>query len=462
MNDYETPLPNDANAEKSLLCSLLQFPKEVSQLCANEGLNHTAFYVPTNGEIFLCVNAMLEAGIPVDSTTLISELNQRCRLEAVGGYSALIEIQTCGAVASNSKQYVNAVMKAAKLRKLHSITTSISEQALEPGADPQTLGEYLAERASAITAQTSGNGSLASAIRPCTQLHELPIPRREAILGDWFKQGDLGFVFAPRGLGKTWLSLGIATAIAGGKNCGPWTALSPRRVLYVDGEMPCESIRERIDGMGGVENLSVLNHEALFHLTGKSLNLADHATQKALTEKMVADGTDVVILDNLSCLFSGINENEADAWEPILRWLLSLRRHRIAVVIVAHAGRNGAMRGTSRREDHAFWIIRLDEIEKEGRDGARFLSRFTKDRNSQSEQPATQWSFTTAPDGRVEVTTAAASTMDVFRQWIVDGLTSAEDIAREMGVSKGTVSKMAKRAMDAGWLEKKGRVYALK
>lgn len=274
-------------------------------------------------------------------------------------------------------------------------------------------------------------------------------------------EGDLGFIFAPRGLGKTWLSLSIATAIADGRKCGPWQAPSPRRVLYVDGEMPCESIRSRIEGMRGVENLSVLNHEALFHLTGKVLNLADLATQDALTARMLADGVSVVILDNLSCLFSGVKENEADAWEGVLQWLLSLRRNRIAVVIVAHAGRNKEMRGTSRREDAAFWVIRLDEVAGDAREGARFLSRFTKDRNSQSEQPATQWNFTTAPDGNVTIKTLAASTTDVFRQWIEDGLTSAEDIAREMNISKGTVSKMAKRAIEAGWLTKKGRQYAL-
>lgn len=303
--------------------------------------------------------------------------------------------------------------------------------------------------------------ALARSICPCTRLHELPIPPRERLLADWFMEGDLGFIFAPRGLGKTWLSLSIATAIADGRECGPWRAASARRVLYVDGEMPCESIRSRIEGMQGVENLAVLNHEALFHLTGKVLNLADRATQDALTARMLADGASVVILDNLSCLFSGVKENEADAWEGVLQWLLTLRRNRIAVVFVAHSGRNKEMRGTSRREDAAFWVIRLDEVEGDARDGARFLSRFTKDRNSQSEQPATQWNFTTAPDGKVTIKTQAASTADVFRQWIEDGLTSAEDIAREMNISKGNVSKMAKRAIEAGWLTKNGRNYAL-
>jgi Mn-dependent DtxR family transcriptional regulator len=51
--------------------------------------------------------------------------------------------------------------------------------------------------------------------------------------------------------------------------------------------------------------------------------------------------------------------------------------------------------------------------------------------------------------------------MELFRQWIEDGLTSAEEIAREVGVSKGTVSKMAKKAIEEGWLKKNGRVYAL-
>ena len=57
--------------------------------------------------------------------------------------------------------------------------------------------------------------------------------------------------------------------------------------------------------------------------------------------------------------------------------------------------------------------------------------------------------------------TREASRIEVFRQCLEDDLTSAEDIARKMGVSKGTVSKMAKRAMEDGWLKKQGREYAL-
>ena len=39
--------------------------------------------------------------------------------------------------------------------------------------------------------------------------------------------------------------------------------------------------------------------------------------------------------------------------------------------------------------------------------------------------------------------------MNVFLQWVADGLTNAQDIAHEMGVTKGTVSKWAQKAMEA-------------
>jgi hypothetical protein len=41
--------------------------------------------------------------------------------------------------------------------------------------------------------------SLVKSIRPCTELSTLNIPSRQKLLDDWFTEGDLGFIFAPRG-----------------------------------------------------------------------------------------------------------------------------------------------------------------------------------------------------------------------------------------------------------------------
>lgn len=90
-------------------------------------------------------------------------------------------------------------------------------------------------------------------------------------------------------------------------------------------------------------------------------------------------GVQVVVIDNLSCLFRGVAENEANAWEAVLPWVLDLRRAGISVV-VAHAGRNGQMRGTNRREDSAHWVQSLEPAHDDSGDfnGTRFVSRFTK------------------------------------------------------------------------------------
>jgi len=220
-----------------------------------------------------------------------------------------------------------------------------------------------------------------------------------------------------------------------------------------------------VNGMDAGPNLTLLSHEVLFHTGGKVLNIAESETQLAITAHCTETGAEVLFLDNLSCLASGMVENDADAWEKVLHWLLDLRRRKIAVVIVHHAGRNGEMRGTSKREDAVFWIIRLDRANTEGgteekREGARFVSRFTKDRNSRCEQEPTSWHFDTV-NGVTTAATSPADSIALFRYWIESGLNTASDLAAEMGISKGTVSKLAKRAEKAGWLKVEKRRYVI-
>lgn len=300
---------------------------------------------------------------------------------------------------------------------------------------------------------------------PCTKLKNIGIPPRRKIVGDWFCESDLGFVFAPRGLGKTWFALGLAVSIVAKETFGPWKIHDHPSVLYVDGEMPCESLAARIAGLGGDDSLHVLNHEGLFHKAGGVLNLTDPDAQDAITKMCLEKGIQVMVLDNLSCLFSGIKENDNDAWEAVLPWLLSLRRNRISVLIVAHSGRSGQnMRGASRREDAAFFIVRLDDVPEAGcqqKEGASFVSRFTKNRNSKVEEVPIQWTFLSDDEEKIHILHKEADGLSILIEWVMNGLDSASDIADEMGISKGQVSKMANRAINAGLLIKNGRKYAI-
>ena len=121
--------------------------------------------------------------------------------------------------------------------------------------------------------------------------------------------------------------------------------------------------RERILGLVGhiPENLSIINHEVLFQATSETMNFADRTQQQDLLRLALAQGSKVIVMDNISCLFTGVDEDKSREWEKVKPWLLDMRRHRISPVLVHHTGYDLThMRGTSSREDAASWVIRLD------------------------------------------------------------------------------------------------------
>ena len=131
------------------------------------------------------------------------------------------------------------------------------------------------------------------------------------------------------------------------------------------------------------------------------------------------------------------------------------------IIVVHHAGRNGEARGTSKREDAAFWVIALDDAKKHTDDktGARFISRFTKpSRNTQEEVAAFEWHLVTdETTGLVSIGDRPAQTLDVFRSIIEAGVSKPIEIAKEMKLPDYTISRLAKKAVDAGWLRKSKR-----
>jgi hypothetical protein len=300
----------------------------------------------------------------------------------------------------------------------------------------------------------------------CTSksLRKMEFKPRLPIVGDWFLQGDLGFIFAPRGLGKTWFSMLIAQGIATGRIIGPWNVTGTRRVMYMDGEMPPDSVRDRDTSLGAeCENLIYLNHQILFEKTGQILNLANLQTQEGITTFLLDNGVQVLFLDNLSTLVSGVQENTADDWEVLQGWLLQLRRHGVSVVWIHHSGRDAKnMRGNSKREDPAFWVIRLEVADEEDTSvGARFVSHFTKNRNTPVLPCHYEWRF--EPDGnQTHVTAKEASVRQLFRRYVEEGIATATELSDTIGCSPGLISRLAKQGEKEGWMTIKNRRYETK
>jgi hypothetical protein len=145
----------------------------------------------------------------------------------------------------------------------------------------------------------------------------------------------------------------------------------------------------------------------------------------------------------------------------VLPWILELRRHKIGVIIVHHTGVDASRpRGTTKREDPEAFSIRLDDKKEDFKEvGARFITRFRKYRGKESLLDY-EWDYT--PNGtEVLVSCKEAKRVDVILQWIRDGLDTATDIAKEMGISPGQISKLATQLIQEGTLRKNGRRYQL-
>jgi len=161
----------------------------------------------------------------------------------------------------------------------------------------------------------------------------------------------------------------------------------------------------------------------------------------------------VLILDNISCLFSGINEDSKQDWEPINAWLIRLRHRGLATVLVHHAGKGGQQRGTSGREDSLDTVIQLSKpTGGDAREGCHFELTFTKCRSVTGDEVAPLDVRLQTIGGRLEwqCQPIEVSTREKVRKLYLEGVESPSDIAEEIGCTKGTASKIIKKLRAEG------------
>jgi hypothetical protein len=294
-------------------------------------------------------------------------------------------------------------------------------------------------------------------------LQAMEIKQRPKLLGQWMREGDLGYLFAPRGAGKSWMAMLIANAVASRLRLGEWEeGDASRPVYYLDAEMNVPDLQERLRKLDITNpDVHILSNELGFHLGLPSFNIADPLHQQAFSS-LLPDGA-LLVIDNLSTSQTGMDENDNNDFDALRPWLMELRHRHITTLIVHHSGRNGAMRGASRREDMAHWIISLADASEEGSNVKASTTNFVKCRNCRpGEAPPLKWSM--ADLGAImTIDCKLHNGPDAMLAHIQDGVTSATELAELMGVARGTVSKWAKRLMAAGHLkkEKSDRAYVL-
>lgn len=293
------------------------------------------------------------------------------------------------------------------------------------------------------------------------QLATVRFKPRTELLSPWLHAQDLVMVFASRGIGKTHFALALAYAVAGGGVFTKWAAPTPRKVLYLDGELPGVTMQERLlmhcpDAEPAPGYLRVFTPDLL--PDGRPLpDLSTFAGQEEI-EPLIEPDTALIVIDNLSAWCRAGRENEAESWLPVADWILSLRRRGLAVILVHHAGKGGQQRGTSKREDLLDVVIGLSRPQDyQPNQGAVFVAEFTKARALTGDDAESIELQLGGTSERAEWAwrTVEASTYDRVVALAKEGLKPGE-IAAELEINKSTVSRHLRRARELGDVQPEG------
>jgi hypothetical protein len=411
--------------------------------------------------------AAVNAGLPGIHTTTLGGANN----PAQAGFSPVKDrdVVICPDNDKPGERYAKAVArlahdagaKSVKVLKLPGLPSKGDMvEWLAGGGTSQTFVALLEEAADCLDCENNQEERdpsldepfiLSRALISLTELRTMNLPQRKRHLA-WLSEGSIVMMFGPRGVGKTMLQLGLAASLTTGTPFLKWPVTAPTGVLYVDGEMALDELKARSTRLMPTESagLVFLTSETVYQSLNRDLVLTSEA-MRAQLDQLLDERSElrVIILDNISSLFTGLNEDRKQDWEPINAWLLRLRHRGLAIVLIHHAGKGGQQRGTSGREDALDTVIELKlPGNYDPKEGCHVELRFTKARSVKGGEVASldvkleeagehlRWNYTPLEESK----------LDQVKRLVLEGVTSPSQIAVELGMSKGYASKLARRA----------------
>jgi hypothetical protein len=283
----------------------------------------------------------------------------------------------------------------------------------------------------------------------------LNFPPRNNILHPWLPTQGIAMVYAYRGIGKTFFALSVAYAATSGGNFLNWMAPGPVGALYIDGEMPGPVMQERLSQIvAGADQEPKAPFTLLTpDLQPEGMPRIDNPEGQEAIESILTPKIKLIVIDNISTL-TGAKENEADGWTPVQAWALKQRQKGRTVLFVHHAGKGGAQRGTSRREDVLDTVLALKRpVDYHTDQGAVFEIHFEKARGLygndvdsiearlSDEGAGLFWNWRPVETSNFE------RVVELSKKGL-----NQKEIADELQLNKSTVSRHIRRAKSEGYL----------
>ena len=301
------------------------------------------------------------------------------------------------------------------------------------------------------------------------ELTLMDIPPRKAIIDPLIMEGSSMEINGGTGIGKTWFTLEMLCSICTGeKFLGKYEIANPRPVYYIDGEMPLESIRDRMNMIMARYIYKYKVSEIPFHISNPLLfknNFIPKINDTKITQPMFKDEvkrfSDIyqkplfICFDNLSCL-TDYKENDNDDWTSMLDMYTELKQEGHSICHVHHVGKGGQQRGASRKHDALDTVIHLKRPEEyDASEGAVFNVRFDKHRHFAGEY-ARSFKCAIKVDDNNKVSWDISDYKDVASEELLtaycEGLPDITytKLEEEFGISKSTIGRTIKQCVKNG------------
>lgn len=361
-------IPNDIVAEQSVLGSMFLSPYALQKAC--DALTAESFYYDNNAKIFSVIREMFSKKIPIDATTVTSELKNKEILAQVGGVEYLTEIFNIVPTAANVEHYIKLVEDAAMLRRLIEVSTEITTSAYDKGTDiNSTLDEAERRILSVVNNRRSTEFRTIKDVLDSTKanLEKLSTQKGEVtgLSTGWERldkltaglhEGQLIIIAARPAVGKSAWALNLATNAAINSN---------KTVAIFNLEMSAESLATRmIACIGHIEGYKLATgnlqndwdkvNEALSKLEETNIYMDDtpgitigEIRSKCRRLANSDKGLDLVVIDYLQLITSAANYggNRQQEVSDISRALkLMALELKVPVVALAQLSRSAEQR----------------------------------------------------------------------------------------------------------------------
>jgi replicative DNA helicase len=362
-------MPQNLDAEMSVLGVAFLDKKALTKIC--EELYPDMFYSDANRKLFEAIKSLYDQKIPLDSTTIMDELDKRKSLNAIGGVEYISEVIDSVATAANLDYYIKIVKEKAITRNLINTATDIITEAYEEDENVTDLLDNAEKRILNIVRERQNSDfiHIRDAIAKAQENLEKLAQNNSDMTGvptgfyDLDKataglhEGEMIIIAARPGMGKTAFALNVATYAA--QN-------TKKAVAIFNLEMPAEQLVNRMrSAVGQVDSYKIqtgkLNHEdwkrineANSQLAETNIQIVDDASITAAEIKAKCrslanseEGLGLVVIDYLQLVTSGGRRPESRQQEvsDISRSLKTMAMElKVPVIALAQLSRSAEKR----------------------------------------------------------------------------------------------------------------------